>query len=40
VSIGIAMSPDDGVETQSLLAAADARLLMGKRSGRNVVVAS
>jgi diguanylate cyclase (GGDEF)-like protein len=40
VSIGIAMSPDDGAETQSLLAAADARLLIGKRAGRNLVVAS
>ena len=40
VSIGIAMLPNDGTETQSLLATADARLLEGKRSGRNVVVAS
>jgi diguanylate cyclase (GGDEF)-like protein len=40
VSIGIAMSPDDGLDTQALLLAADARLLLGKRSGRNIVVAS
>lgn len=40
VSIGMAMSPDDGGDTQTLLAVADARLLIGKRSGRNVVVAS
>jgi diguanylate cyclase (GGDEF)-like protein len=39
VSIGIAMSPDDGLDTQALLSAADARLLLGKRSGRNIVVA-
>jgi len=38
VSIGIAMSPDDGTGTQDLLATADARLLVGKRSGRNRVV--
>lgn len=39
VSIGLAMTPDDGLDAQTLLAAADARLLIGKRSGRNTVVA-
>jgi diguanylate cyclase (GGDEF)-like protein len=38
VSIGLAVSPDDGLDSHTLLATADARLLIGKRSGRNVVI--
>lgn len=40
VSIGLALAPEDGSTPESLLTAADARLLAGKRSGRNVVVAA
>jgi PleD family two-component response regulator len=37
ISIGVAFAPEDGTTPESLLTAADARLLAGKRSGRNVV---
>jgi diguanylate cyclase (GGDEF)-like protein len=40
VSMGLAMSPDDGTEATRLLEVADARMLAGKRAGRDVVVAS
>ncbi|HTE40244.1 MAG TPA: GGDEF domain-containing protein [Steroidobacteraceae bacterium] len=37
-SIGVAVFPEDGNDTDGLLAAADRRLLVGKRAGRNVIV--
>jgi diguanylate cyclase (GGDEF)-like protein len=40
VSAGIAAWPDDGMEVPKLLDVAEARLLIAKRAGRNVVVAS
>ena len=35
VSIGISMSPDDGVDTKSLISAADLALYRAKNNGRN-----
>jgi len=40
VSAGLAAWPEDGSETSRLLEVADARLLAGKRGGRDVVVAA
>lgn len=40
VSIGIAMSPSDGLDMTKLLEVSDARLLAGKRAGRDMVVSS
>ncbi|MCI0485086.1 MAG: GGDEF domain-containing protein [Blastocatellia bacterium] len=40
VSAGIAVWPEDGQEAPHLLEVADARLLAGKRAGRDVVVAA
>jgi diguanylate cyclase (GGDEF)-like protein len=39
ISVGFAMAPDDSTDPARLLELADARLLEGKRSGRDVVVA-
>jgi diguanylate cyclase (GGDEF)-like protein len=38
ISIGAATAPDEGLERSSLLAAADQRLYVAKRSGRNRLV--
>jgi diguanylate cyclase (GGDEF)-like protein len=38
VTIGVAISPDDGYRAPEVLAAADKRLYQGKRSGRDQVV--
>ena len=40
ISIGLSMSPEDGTEATRLLELADARLLQGKRTGRDIVVAT
>lgn len=40
VSAGIAAWPEDGTEAERLLEVADARLLSGKRAGRDMVVAA
>ncbi|TFB84469.1 GGDEF domain-containing protein [Cryobacterium algoricola] len=37
-SIGVALAPEDGVQTSDLLRAADVRLYVAKRDGRNRVV--
>jgi two-component system cell cycle response regulator len=37
-SIGVALAPEDGVQTSDLLRAADVRLYVAKRDGRNQVV--
>jgi diguanylate cyclase (GGDEF)-like protein len=37
-SIGVAVYPDDGLDADTLLAAADRRLLAGKRAGRDAIV--
>lgn len=40
ISAGVSAWPDDGTDATSLLEAADARMLAGKRAGRDVVVAA
>lgn len=40
VSVGYAMAPDDGTDGARLLELADARLMAGKRAGRDIVMAS
>ena len=40
ISIGAATAPDEGLERSSLLAVADQRLYVAKRSGRNRLVTS